>query len=191
MADASDFARLAVEISAPPERADGLQLSDALNRQVRDLANRLLGSGRAPTGLPRGRRTPRRASMLAIVTGPSGARRATAAAIAGRAGASLLTVDLSRAVSQFIGETEKNLERIFRRAEEIGAVLLFDEADALFGRRSDVADSHDRYANLETGYLLRQLEAFQGLVVLATNRRNDIDSAVVQRGDAVIDLAVP
>jgi SpoVK/Ycf46/Vps4 family AAA+-type ATPase len=129
--------------------------------------------------------------MLAIVTGPSGARRATAAAIAGRAGASLLTVDLSRAVSQFIGETEKNLERIFRRAEEIGAVLLFDEADALFGRRSDVADSHDRYANLETGYLLRQLEAFQGLVVLATNRRNDIDSAVVQRGDAVIDLAVP
>lgn len=78
-------------------------------------------------------------------------------------------VDLGQVVSKYIGETERNLDTVFARAEETGAVLFFDEADALFGRRSEVKDSHDRYANAEAAYLLQRIDAFEGVVVLATN----------------------
>jgi SpoVK/Ycf46/Vps4 family AAA+-type ATPase len=84
----------------------------------------------------------------------------------------LFHVDLSRVVSKYIGETEKNLDRIFSAAEKAGAVLLLDEADAIFGKRTTVKDSHDRYANVETAYLLKRIEKFKGLAVLATNRRD-------------------
>lgn len=102
-----------------------------------------------------------------------GLRSPTAAfgALAAELERSLYHVDLSRVVSKFIGETEKNLDRVFRAAEKAGAVLLLDEADALFGKRTGVKDSHDRYANQETACLLKRIEQFKGLAVLASNRR--------------------
>lgn len=93
------------------------------------------------------------------------------AALAAELGRSLCHVDLSGVVSKHVGEAEKNLDKIFRAAERAGAVLLLDEADALFGKRTPVKDSHDRYANQETAYLLKRIDRFNGLVVLATNRR--------------------
>src|SRR5687768_9841054 len=110
--------------------------------------------------------SPRRPA-IAVVTGPAAGgivqRLATAASL------NVLRVDLGEVVSRYIGETEKNLDRIFAEAEQAGAVLLFDEADALFGKRTAVKDSHDRYANLEVGYLLKRMESYEGLSILASN----------------------
>lgn len=103
----------------------------------------------------------------------------------------LLIVDLAAVVSKWVGETEKNLASVFSYAEQSQAVLLFDEADAIFGRRTEVNDSHDRYANLETAYLLTRLEAYDGLAILATNFRNNIDVAFIRRLDFIIDFREP
>ena len=103
----------------------------------------------------------------------------------------LLFVDISRVVSKWIGETEKNLASIFDAAERAQAVLFFDEADALFGKRTEVSDAHDRYANLETAYLLSRLERFEGLAILATNLRQNIDPAFMRRLEFVIDFEEP
>jgi SpoVK/Ycf46/Vps4 family AAA+-type ATPase len=100
-------------------------------------------------------------------------------------------VDLATVVSKYIGETEKNLERIFRAAEGSNAILFFDEADALFGKRSEVSDSHDRYANIEVAYLLQSMEQYPGAVILATNFRRNIDDAFIRRLDFVIDFPFP
>ena len=94
-------------------------------------------------------------------------------------------------MSKYIGETEKNLERIFTAADGSNAILFFDEADALFGKRSEVSDSHDRYANIEVAYLLQRMEAYPGAVILATNFRRNIDDAFVRRLDFVIDFPFP
>ena len=94
-------------------------------------------------------------------------------------------------MDKYIGETEKNLDRIFREAERINGVLLFDEADALFGKRSEVRDAHDRYANVEIAYLLQRMEQFDGLAILTTNLRANIDEAFLRRLDAVIDFPMP
>lgn len=102
-------------------------------------------------------------------------------AIAAEVGMSLYRVDLSRLVSKYIGETEKNIERVMAVAEATGAVLLFDEADALFGKRTGVKDSHDRYANQEVSYVLKRIEAYPGPVILATNRRENLDDAFLRR----------
>ncbi|MBU2876690.1 ATP-binding protein [Aliiglaciecola lipolytica] len=103
----------------------------------------------------------------------------------------LLVVDLAAVVSKWIGETEKNLAKVFSFAEQSQAVLLFDEADAIFGRRTEVTDSHDRYANLETAYLLTRLEAYDGMTILATNFRNNIDVAFIRRLDFIVDFREP
>ncbi|HEX3144118.1 MAG TPA: ATP-binding protein, partial [Pyrinomonadaceae bacterium] len=103
----------------------------------------------------------------------------------------LLAVDLSRLVSKWIGETEKNLATVFDAAERSQAALFFDEADALFGKRTEVSDAHDRYANLETAYLLTRLEQFEGLAILATNLRENIDAAFLRRLEFVIDFEEP
>ena len=95
--------------------------------------------------------------------------------LAGELGLDLYRIDLAAVVSKYIGETEKNLRRVFDAAEASGAVLLFDEADALFGKRSEVKDSHDRYANIEVGYLLQRMEAYRGLAILTTNLRSALD----------------
>ena len=94
-------------------------------------------------------------------------------------------------VSKYIGETEKNLRRLFDAAEEGGAILFFDEADALFGKRSEVKDSHDRYANIEVNYLLQRMESYRGLAILATNMRSALDPAFLRRLRFVRRLPVP
>jgi SpoVK/Ycf46/Vps4 family AAA+-type ATPase len=121
--------------------------------------------------------------------GPTGSGKALAAsAMARELGAQVLRIDLSRVVSKYIGETEKNLEAVFADAEQSGTVLLFDEADALFGKRSDVRDSSDRYANVEVAYLLERMEAFKGLAILATNARKNIDEAFLRRLRYVVEF---
>jgi SpoVK/Ycf46/Vps4 family AAA+-type ATPase len=100
----------------------------------------------------------------------------------------LLRIDLSDVVSKYIGETEKNLSRIFEAAERSTVVLFFDEADALFGRRTKVSDTHDRYANQETSYLLQKIEEFKGVAILATNRKQNIDDAFTRRFRFVIPI---
>ena len=103
----------------------------------------------------------------------------------------LYRIDLSSVVSKYIGETEKNLERLFRAAESSGAILLFDEADALFGKRSDVKDSHDRYANIELAYLLQRMEAYRGLSILTSNMKSALDNAFLRRIRFVVQFPFP
>ena len=118
----------------------------------------------------------------ALFAGPSGTGKTMAAdIIANELGLELYKIDLSGIVSKYIGETEKNLERIFRSAENANAILFFDEADALFGKRSEVRDSHDRYANIEISYLLQKIEAYDGLAILASNLRQNLDEAFIRR----------
>src|SRR5919202_1692550 len=108
--------------------------------------------------------------------------------MASELGVDLLLVDISRVVSKWIGETEKNLAEVFDAAERVQAVLCFDEADALFGKRTEVSDAHDRYANLETAYLLSRLERFEGLAILTTNLRDNVDDAFTRRLEFVVDF---
>ena len=127
-----------------------------------------------------------------LFTGPPGTGKSLAAeVVASAAGTDLLTVDVSQVVSKWIGETEKNLAAVFDVAERTQAVLFLDEADALFGARTEISDAHDRYANLETAYLLQRLDRFAGLAVLATNLRHNLDAAFVRRMDFVVDFDVP
>jgi SpoVK/Ycf46/Vps4 family AAA+-type ATPase len=111
--------------------------------------------------------------------------------IAGELGLDLYKIDLSSVVSKYIGETEKNLARIFDEAETSNAILFFDEADALFGKRSEVKDSHDRYANIEVGYLLQRMEEYEGMAILATNLRKNMDEAFVRRLHFTLDMPYP
>ena len=127
-----------------------------------------------------------------LFTGPPGTGKSLAAeAVATAAATDLLRVDVSQMVSKWIGETEKNLAGAFDVAERTQAVLLLDEADALFGTRTQISDAHDRYANQETAYLLQRLEGFEGLVVLTTNLRHNIDPAFLRRLDFVVDFPLP
>jgi SpoVK/Ycf46/Vps4 family AAA+-type ATPase len=106
-------------------------------------------------------------------------------------GVDLYRVDLSRTMSKYIGEIEKSLSRLFDEANAAGAALFFDEADALFGKRTEVKDAHDRYANVEVGYLLQRLEEYDGVTVLATNRMRDLDEAFVRRFQVVAHFPMP
>ena len=128
----------------------------------------------------------------ALFAGASGTGKTLAAEIiAAELGLDLYRIDLSRVVSKYIGETEKNLSRIFAAAETGGAILLFDEADALFGKRSEVKDSHDRYANVEVCYLLQRMEAYRGLAILTTNQRAAVDRAFLRRLRQVVVFPFP
>jgi SpoVK/Ycf46/Vps4 family AAA+-type ATPase len=139
-----------------------------------------------------GRKHARRRGTTALFAGPPGTGKTMAAEIvAGALGLDLYRIDLSAVVSKYIGETEKNLERIFRAADQGDAVLLFDEADAIFGKRSEVRDARDRYANVEVAYLLQRLEVYEGLAVLTTNLRGNIDEAFVRRLDCVLEFPLP
>jgi len=111
--------------------------------------------------------------------------------VAGEMGLDLYVVDLASVVDKYVGETEKNLDRIFVEAESVNGVLLFDEADALFGKRSEVGDAHDRYANVEVAYLLQRMEMFEGIAILATNLRSNLDEAFARRLDTLIDFPEP
>jgi ATP-dependent 26S proteasome regulatory subunit len=130
--------------------------------------------------------------VVCLFSGPSGTGKTMAAdIIAGELGLDLYKVDLASLVSKYIGETEKNLGRIFDEAGTSNAILFFDEADSMFGKRSEVRDSHDRYANLETSYLLQRVEEYEGVVILATNFRKNIDDAFVRRLHFMIDFPFP
>jgi hypothetical protein len=130
--------------------------------------------------------------IVALFTGESGTGKTMAAdIIANDLCLNLYRIDLSAVVSKYIGETEKNLRRLFDAAEDGGAILFFDEADALFGKRSQVRDSHDRYANIEVNYLLQRMEAYRGLAILATNMRSSLDDAFTRRIRFIVNFPVP
>jgi SpoVK/Ycf46/Vps4 family AAA+-type ATPase len=130
--------------------------------------------------------------VIALFSGPSGTGKTMAAeVIANELQLDLYKIDLSQVVSKYIGETEKKLDRIFTSAEIANAILFFDEADALFGKRSEVKDAHDRYANIEVGYLLQKMEEYEGIAILATNLRQNMDEAFVRRIQVIIEFPFP
>ncbi|MEJ0103994.1 MAG: ATP-binding protein [Bacteroidota bacterium] len=128
----------------------------------------------------------------ALFCGKAGTRKTLAAGLLGKdAGLDVYRIDLSMVLSKYIGETEKQLARIFDEAETKKSILFFDEADALFGKRTDVKDAHDRYANQEISYLLQRIEDYPGVVIVATNMKSNIDDAFIRRFQAVIDFGMP
>jgi SpoVK/Ycf46/Vps4 family AAA+-type ATPase len=169
-----------------------LVLPDRSLTQLHELAlrarhrDRVLGDWRLSAGGGRGR------GVLGLFAGESGTGKTLSAeVVAAELGLDLYVVQLSSIVDKYVGETEKNLERIFTEADRTDAVLLFDEADAVFGKRSEVKDSHDRYANMESAYLLQRLESFDGIALLTTNLRANIDEAFTRRLDLVVDFPFP
>jgi AAA+ superfamily predicted ATPase len=139
-----------------------------------------------------GGRIPYGQGIAALFAGPSGTGKTMAAQIIAREmGAALFQVDLSKTVSKYIGETEKALDGIFDAAEAAGAILEFGEADALFGKRSEVKDSHDRYANVEVSYLLQRIESYRGIALLTTNLKQNLDTAFLRRLRFIIDFPLP
>jgi len=130
--------------------------------------------------------------VAALFAGASGTGKTMAAEVlAQELRLDLYRIDLASMVSKYIGETEKNLRKVFDAAEESGAILLFDEADALFGKRSEVKDSHDRYANIEVSYLLQRVETYRGLAILTTNLKSAIDSAFLRRLRFLVQFPLP
>jgi len=127
-----------------------------------------------------------------LFSGPPGTGKTMAAEVlAGKLNLPMFRIDLSQVVNKYIGETEKNLKKLFDTADASDLILFFDEADALFGRRTEVKDAHDRYANLEISYLLERMERFKGLAILATNRRKDLDAAFLRRLRFIVDFPLP
>jgi AAA+ superfamily predicted ATPase len=176
----------------PTAEWDDLVLPDDRMAQLGEALNRLLHQGRVidEWGFLANRPGARGVRML--FSGPPGTGKSLAAEVmAHRLGVDLLVIDIARLVSKWIGETEKNLAEAFDAAERMQVVLLFDEADALFGKRTEVSDSHDRYANLETAYLLSRLERFEGLAILSTNLRQNIDPAFIRRLEFVVEFDEP
>jgi SpoVK/Ycf46/Vps4 family AAA+-type ATPase len=170
------------DLVLPPDSL--AQLHDLCQRVA--LRERVLTEWGFQQALSRGRGT------TALFTGPPGTGKTMAAEVIARDLAlDLFAIDLSTVISKYIGETEKNLERVFSAAADADAILFFDEADALFGKRSEVRDSHDRYANIEISYLLQRMEQYEGLAILATNLRQHIDDAFTRRLQFVVDFPFP
>jgi len=177
------------ERSTATTRLVDTALDEPQRNVIRSIALRALRPADAIRSHAASRRTSERSGVTALFAGSDrGARENAAAALAAELEVDLYRVDVGQVVSKYIGETEKNLRRVFDAAERAGAVLLFDEADALFGKRTDVKDAHDRYANIEVGYLLERLESFSGVAVLATNAKSNIDPAFVRRIRHIVEL---
>jgi SpoVK/Ycf46/Vps4 family AAA+-type ATPase len=139
-----------------------------------------------------GRKLARSPGLNVLFSGPSGTGKTMAAEVlAGELSLQLFQIDLSTVVSKYIGETERNLSVIFREAELSQSLLFFDEADALFGKRTEVKDAHDRYANIEVNYLLQRIEQYRGLVVLATNFQKNLDEAFLRRLHCLVEFPFP
>jgi ATPase family associated with various cellular activities (AAA) len=189
--NAAGLQRLARRIE-PAVGWDDLVLPPAVLAQLRELAIRarcrdqVLGEWRMRPGGGRGR------GVTGLFAGDSGTGKTMSAeVVAASLGLDLYAVNLATVVDKYVGETEKNLERIFTEAAGVNGVLLFDEADAIFGKRSEVRDAHDRYANIESAYLLQRMETFDGIAVLATNLRANLDEAFTRRLDVVVDFPLP
>ncbi|GHB59652.1 ATPase [Streptomyces cirratus] len=185
------LARLARRVE-PAVGWDDLVLPAPTHRRLRDLAVRarhrdqVLGQWGMRPGGGRGR------GVIALFAGSSGTGKTMSAeVVAADLGMDLYVVDLSTVVDKYVGETEKNLERIFTEASAVNAVLLFDEADAIFGKRSEVKGAHDKHANMESAYLLQRMESFDGIAILTTNLRANLDEAFTRRLDVVADFPVP
>ncbi len=134
----------------------------------------------------------RRRGIVSLFAGPPGTGKTMAAEVIGDAlGLDLYVINLATVIDKYIGETEKNLERVFEAATGVNGILFFDEADALFGKRSEVKDARDRYANVETAYLLQRLERFEGTAILATNLKANLDEAFSRRIDVFVDFPLP
>lgn len=159
---------------------------------LRDIARQLRHRERVYRDWGFGDTNSRGQGLTALFAGESGTGKTLAAeAIANEVDLDLYRVDLATVVSKYIGETEKNLKALFDAAETSGAVLLFDEADALFGKRSEVKDSHDRYANIEVAYLLQRIEQYRGLAILTTNLKGALDRAFLRRIRFVVQFPFP
>ena len=173
--------RLAERIE-PKASWDDIVLPDAEMKLLAQIAAQVRNRGRVYEAGGFAASRSRGLSINALFTGESGTGKTMAAEVlANELRLSLYRIDLSAVVNKYIGETEKNLRRLFDAAEDGGAILFFDEADALFGKRSEVKDSHDRYANIETNYLLQRLESFSGLAIMATNMKGALDTAFLRR----------
>jgi hypothetical protein len=171
---------------------DDIVVGEDVRAQLHELASQVEGRGRVYETWGFGAKLTRGRGITALFSGPSGAGKSMAAEIlASHLELDLYRIDLSGVVSKYIGETEKNLRRVFDAAERSGAILFFDEADALFGRRTEVRDSHDRYSNVEINYLLQRMEDYAGLAILATNRRSALDTAFLRRLRFVIEFPFP
>jgi SpoVK/Ycf46/Vps4 family AAA+-type ATPase len=171
---------------------DALILPDDAREQLREICAQMEHRHRVLEEWGLGRRMAMGKGLTALFAGNSGTGKTMAAdVIASSLGLDLYKIDLSGIVSKYIGETEKNLSSIFREAETSNAILFFDEADALFGKRSEVKDAHDRYANIETAYLLQRMEEYLGVVILATNLKMNLDEAFLRRLTFVVDFPMP
>jgi hypothetical protein len=160
--------------------------------QLRDIRDQVVHRHRVLRDWGFGARLSRGTGLTVLFSGASGTGKTMAAEVlAGDLDVDLYTVDLAGVVSKYVGETERNLARIFEAAASSNAVLFFDEADALFGKRTEVSDAHDRYANIETSYLLQRIEEYEGIVVLATNLRQNMDDAFLRRIRFVVEFPFP
>jgi hypothetical protein len=182
---------LSQKLPLPYGRGD-LVLPDALGVEL-DLARAWIRhQGHVVEAWGFGKRVAQGRGLTALFSGPPGTGKTMAAQVLARdLGVDLFRVDLSRVMSKWIGETEKNLGRLFDDAQAAGVMLFFDEADALFGKRSEVKDAHDRYANVEIGYLLQRMEEHEGITVLASNRMIDMDEAFLRRFHFILDFPMP
>ena len=185
------LATLAQKIK-PHYRWNDIVLPDDRLQQLREICNYVHHRARVYNDWGFSQKLALGKGINALFAGPSGTGKTMAADIvAGQLALDLYKIDLSTVVSKYIGETEKNLSRIFSEAETSNAILFFDEADALFGKRSEIRDAHDRYANIEVSYLLQKMEEYEGVVVLATNFRKNMDDAFVRRMHFAIEFPFP
>ena len=169
-----------------------LILSPDLHRQVMEIAKFVRAGPLVDEAWGFGRLSPGSAGVKVLMTGESGTGKTLAAEVIARTlGLHMLKVDLSRIVSKWVGESERNLEMIFREAEESHSVLVFDECESLFGRRGEVQSGTDRYSNLEVGYLLQRLESYYGLAILTSNLKDQIDSAFTRRFQVILHFPLP
>jgi hypothetical protein len=183
--------RLAQKIDPRAEWED-LVLPDHEIDQLRQITDQVWNRYKVYEDWGFGRRMNRGLGVSALFVGESGTGKTMAAeVIASDLGIGLYRIDLSMVVSKYIGETEKNLHELFDAAEDGGAILFFDEADALFGKRTEVKDSHDRYANIEINYLLQRMEAYRGLAILATNMKSALDNALIRRLRFIVNFSFP
>lgn len=176
----------------PAATWDDLVLPDLQRHTLREIAAHVRQRARVYETWGFAARSSRGLGISALFAGASGTGKTMAAEVlAHELRLDLYRIDLSQVVSKYIGETEKNLRRVFDAAEEGGTILLFDEADALFGKRSEVKDSHDRYANIEVSYLLQRMEAYRGLAILTTNMKHALDQAFVRRIRFIVHFPFP